>query len=103
MFTKIDMNDGFNQLELSPETRNIKVFSTHAGLRRYKRLNYGISASPEIFNNEIRQVLQGLDGCINISDDIIVFGKSQEEHDQNLQAVFELLKAVNLTLKTRGP
>lgn len=98
MFTKIDMNDGFNQLELSPETKNITVFSTHAGLRRYKRLNYGIYASPEIFNNEIRQVLQGLDGCINKSDDIIVFGKSQEEHDQNLQAVFERLKAVNLTL-----
>ncbi|MCG8094404.1 MAG: DDE-type integrase/transposase/recombinase [Candidatus Thiodiazotropha endolucinida] len=98
VFTKIDMNDGFNQLEISPETRNITVFSTHAGLRRYKRLNYGISASPEIFNNEIRQVLQGLDGCINISDDIIVFGKNQAEHDKNLQAVFERFKEVNLTL-----
>lgn len=98
VFSKLDMNNGFHQLELSPESRNITVFSTHVGLRRYKRLNYGISASPEIFNNEVRQVLDGLNGCINISDDIIIFGKTQQEHDKNLQAVFERFKEKNLTL-----
>ena len=71
------------------------VFLTHAGLLRYKRLNYGISASPKIFQNQIRQALQGLDGCINISDDIIIFGKSQNEHDKNLEAVFERLRQKN--------
>ena len=30
------------------ENRNITVFSTHVRLRRYKRLNYGISATPEL-------------------------------------------------------
>ncbi|MCG8046730.1 MAG: RNase H-like domain-containing protein [Candidatus Thiodiazotropha endolucinida] len=98
VFTKIDMNNGFHQCELSQESRNITVFSTHVGLRRYKRLNYGISASPEIFNNEVRKALDGLSGCINISDDIIVYGKDQQDHDRNLQAVFERLKYKNLTL-----
>ena len=54
VFIKLDMNNGFHQLVLSKGSRNITVFYTHAGLRRYKRLNYGISASPEIFQNEIR-------------------------------------------------
>ena len=54
VFTKLDMNNGFHQLVLSKDSRNITVFYTHAGLRRYERLNYGISASPEIFQNEIR-------------------------------------------------
>ena len=58
VFSKTDMNNGFHQCELSPESRNITVFSTHVGLRRYKRLNYGISASPEIFNNEIRKSIR---------------------------------------------
>ena len=98
IFSKMDMNNGFHQCELSPESRNITVFSTHVGLRRYKRLNYGISASPEIFNNEIRKALERLDGCINISDDIIIYGKDQQDHDKNLQAVFERLKQKNLTL-----
>ena len=89
VFSKLDMNNGFHQLVLSKDSRNITVFSTHAGLRRYKRLNYGISASPQyIFQNEIRLALQGLDGCINISDGIIIFCKSQKEHNKNLEAVF---------------
>ena len=54
VFTKLDMNNGFHQLVLSKDSRNITVFSTHVGLQRYKRLNNGISASPEIFQNEIR-------------------------------------------------
>ena len=98
VFSKLDMNNGFHQLVLSKDSRNIMVFSTHACLRRYKRLNYGISASPAIFQNENRQALQGLDGCINISDDIIIFGKSQQEHDKSLEAVFERLRQKNLTL-----
>ena len=98
VFSKLDINNGFHQLVLSKDSRNITVFSAHAGLRRYKRLNYGISESPEIFQNEIIQALHGLDGCINISDDIIIFGKSQKEHDKNLEAVFERLRQKNLTL-----
>ena len=44
------------------------------------------------------KALEGLDGCINISDDIIIYGKDQQDHDKNLQAVFERLKRKNLTL-----
>ena len=63
------------------------MFSTHLGLRRHKRLMFGINAAPEIFQNVISQLLAGLPGCKNISDDTIVFGQDQEEHDANLQRV----------------
>lgn len=39
IFSKLDMNNGFHQRKFSPESRNITVFSTLAGLKRYKRLN----------------------------------------------------------------
>ena len=68
VFSNIDMNQGFHQCALSKESRNITVFSTHVGLRRYNRLNYGISASTEVFPKEARQALNGLEGCLNISD-----------------------------------
>ena len=98
VFSKTDMNQGFHQCVLSHGSRNITVFSTHVGLRRYKRLNYGISASPEIFQNEVRKALEGLEGCLKMSDDIIIYGENQEEHDRNLKAVFERFKQKNLTL-----
>ena len=83
VFSKLDLNQGYNQLELAPESRYITTFNTHMGLMRYKRLNFGISSAAEIFQNVIRATLQGIDGAINISDDTLVFGKTLKEHDQN--------------------
>ena len=39
----------------------------------------------------IRETLEDIDGAINISDDILVFGKTHKEHDQNLKAVSQRL------------
>ncbi|MES9882663.1 MAG: RNase H-like domain-containing protein [Sedimenticola sp.] len=98
VFSTIDLKNGFHQIVLAPESRSITTFSTHVGLYRYKRLNMGVTSAPEIFQNEVRQVLEGLHGVRNISDDIIVYGKNQAEHDRNLEAVFGRLRENNLTL-----
>ena len=45
VFSKLDLNAGYHQLELHPDSRNITTFSTHVGLRRYKRLNFFSSRS----------------------------------------------------------
>ena len=81
VFSKLDLSSGYHQLELAPESRHITTFSTHVGLRRYKRLMFGINAASEIFQNAIEEILTGLPGCKNISDDIIVFGKTHREHE----------------------
>ncbi len=98
VFSKLDLNQGYNQLELAPESRYITTFSTHLGLMRYKRLNFGISSAAEIFQNAIRETLNGIPGAINISDDILVFGKTQKDPDQTLAAVFQRLRERGLTL-----
>ena len=75
-FSKLDLNQGYNLLELAPVSRYITTFSTHMGLMRYKRLNFGISSAAEFLQNVIRETLEGIDGAINMSDDILVFGKN---------------------------
>ena len=98
VFTTLDLSSGYHQLELAEESRHITTFSTHLGLRRYKRLLFGINAASEIFQNTIEELLTGLPGCKNISDDIIVFGKDQATHDANLHQVLDRLKSHNLRL-----
>ena len=98
VFSKLDLNQGYNQLELTPESRFITTFSTHLGLRRYTRLNFGVSSAAEIFQNIIYETLAGIPGATNLSDDILVFGKSQEEQDQALEATFKRLRESGLTL-----
>ncbi|KAK9752634.1 Reverse transcriptase (RNA-dependent DNA polymerase) [Popillia japonica] len=99
-FSKLDL-DGYHQLVLDKQSRGITSFSTHVGTYRYKKLNFGINAAAEIFQDTVRQVLVGIAGVINVSDDILVFGKSQEEHDVALESVLERLKQSGLTLNER--
>ncbi|GFN94667.1 Pol polyprotein [Plakobranchus ocellatus] len=99
--SKLDLNQGYHQLELNEESRYITGFATHRGLYRYKRLNFGMNSAAEIFQEVIRQTLNGLSGVINVSDDILVYGKSKEVHSQNLRKVLERLRSKNLTLNKK--
>ena len=98
LFSKIDLNNGYHQLVLHEESRYITTFTTHVGLRRYKRLMFGINAASEIFQNAIYQSLHGLSGVMNISDDILVYGNCKTSHDENLKAVLTRLEEKGLTL-----
>ena len=97
VFSTLDLASGYHQLELHPESRHITTFTTHVGLRRYKRLMFGINVASEIFQNEIANLLVGA-GCKNISDDIIVYGRDAKEHDENLRGVLNRLQDNNAKL-----
>ena len=98
IFSKLDLRSGYHQIQLHPESRPITTFPTQKGLYQYTRLMFGVSAAPEIYQHVIQQVLQGCPGARNISDDIIVFGKTRHEHDQNLDMVLQRLQQSGLTL-----
>ena len=97
-FSTLDLRNGYHQLELHPASRYITTFSTHVALYRYKRLMFGINSASEIFQNTVAELLRDLPGCRNISDDIIVFGKTVAEYDRNLTAVLERLRENDVRL-----
>ena len=97
IFSRLDLRWGFHQVELAEESRFITTFSTHEGLFRYKRLNFGISSAPEVFQRIVQQVLSGLAGARSIAVDIIIFG-NEENHEGRLQAVLQRLQSKGLTL-----
>ena len=101
VFSKLDLRSGYHQLELHPDSRYITTFSTHLGIFRYKRLNFGVSSASEIFHETIRQVIQDIQGVRNISDDIVVFGENQEQHDIALRKVLKRLSEKGLTLNRK--
>lgn len=96
--SRIDLNKAFHQLVMAEESRDITTFTTHKGLFRFKRLNMGVCCASELFQHVIQQrVINGLEGVRNLADDIIVFGKTEEEHDQRLERLCERLKECGLT------
>lgn len=97
-FSKLDLNAGYHQLKLAEESRYITTFSTHLGLRRYKRLNFGISSAAEIFQNAVREILSGLQGVINVSDDILIHSATLDDHCRQLRATLKRLAEHGVTL-----
>ena len=88
----------FHQVELSEESRPITTFVTHKGLFRYKRLMFGVSCAPEMYQRVIQQALEGCEGMRNIHDDIIVHGRTTADHDKRLERVLERIQDKSLTL-----
>ena len=91
VFSKLNLKAGYHQIVLEENSRNITTFCTHKGLFRYKRLPFGLSCASEVFQNAIQQALQGLNGVRNIADDIIVWSKTQAQHDKNLEGLLQRL------------
>lgn len=96
--SKFDLKAGYTQIMLDEESRYITAFCTHMGVFQYKRLNFGINAAAEIFQKNIEQIILGLDGCINISDDVIIYGSDKQEHDARLHRVLERFEQSGLTV-----
>ena len=63
MFSKLDLKWGFHQIELEQQSRAITTFITHKGLYRYKRLMFGISSAPELYQYTIQQAPAGCEGA----------------------------------------
>ena len=99
VFSVIDMREGFHQIELEEDSRDITTFSTHIGNYRFKRLIYGISCAPELFQKVIEQTIHGIPGVKNIAADIIIHGVDQESHGQSLSLLFKRLKEKGITLR----
>lgn len=100
-FSKIDLNKAFHQIELAEESRAITTFASHNGYFRYKRLTFGMSCASEVFQNIIERVLVGIKGVKVFIDDILIFGRNQEDHDRASQSVLDRLKEYGITINEK--
>lgn len=100
VFSKLDCSSGFWQVQLSKESRLLTTFITPFGRYVYNRLPFGISSGPEVFQRTLRNIFDknGLEKVLIHADDILITGKSVQDHNANLEKVLEVLRAHNLTI-----
>ena len=97
-FTKLDLSQAYQQMQLGENSRNLVCINTHVGLYRYTRMPYGISSAPSKCQETMDKILQGLNKVGCIMDDIIITGQTDEEHMSNLEAVLARLSEYNIQL-----
>lgn len=98
VFSKLDLNMAFHQIELDVASRDITTFAAPNGLYRYKRLLFGVNMATEKFQHIIWQTIKDCPGAYNMYDDLRVVGADQREHDENLERVMRKLQSSGLTL-----
>ena len=100
-FSAFDLASGFHQIGMNPKDVPKTAFSTPNGHYEYTRMPFGLKNAPPTFQRMMNKGLKGLIGnnCFVYIDDIIVYGKTIEEHNKNLRILFERLRQVGLKLQ----
>ncbi|KAL0190178.1 hypothetical protein M9458_012876 [Cirrhinus mrigala] len=98
VFSTIDLKSAYFQLLLHEESRDLTSFITHDGLFRFCRVPYGLASVPSALQKMLATVLQGLLNVANYLDDIILWGRTQTEHNDTLKAVVQRLQDAGLKL-----
>ena len=98
VFSSLDAASGYYQIPLDEASARLTTFISPFGRYCFQRVPMGISAAPEIFQKKMAELLEGKENCEVIMDDILIHGKTMEEHDRCLNAVLETITASGLKL-----
>ena len=66
VFSNLDMNEGYHQIELEEESRHVTTFYLGNGKKRYTKLNYGTISSQDIFDNIMTKTTGDIPGVLHI-------------------------------------
>lgn len=101
IFSKIDLRSGYHQVRIKVEDISKNLFRTRYGHYEFTVVPFGLSNAPIVFmclmNGVFRDYLDKF--VIVFLDDILVYSKSEEEHEQHLKMVLQVLREHRLYAK----
>ena len=99
----LDMASGYWQVRIKPEHGERTAFITKYGLYEFVRMPFGLCNAPSTFQRAMNLVLRGLTwkSALAFLDDVMVLGKTFEEHLANLEEVLGRFRQYNLKLKPK--
>ncbi|GJY15991.1 putative reverse transcriptase domain-containing protein [Tanacetum coccineum] len=100
-FSKIDLRSGYHQLRVREEDIPKTAFRTRYGHFEFTVMPFGLTNAPAIFMDLMNRVCKPyLDKfVIMFIDDILIYSKSEEEHEVHLKTILDLLKKEKLYAK----
>ena len=76
---------------MEPASKEKTAFTTYSGLYQFNKMPFGLVNAPVTFQRLMDVVLSDLARkiCVVYLDDIMIFGKTLKEHNENLSCVLE--------------
>ena len=101
VFTKLDANSGFWQINLAEESRHLTTFIAPFGRYLFNRLPFGICSASEFFQKRMSELLGDLPGVLCHMDDILASAATQKQHDGRLEQVVKIIQKAGITLNEK--
>ena len=102
IFEKLDAVHGYFQLALDEESSYLTTFLLPQGRFRYLRAPMGLNASSDEWCRHSAVAVEGLEWCMKIVDDIIIWATTTEEMWSRINIVLERCKAHNITISRKN-
>nr|GEW15415.1 putative reverse transcriptase domain-containing protein [Tanacetum cinerariifolium] len=101
VYSKINLRSGYHQLRVREEDILKTAFRTRYGHYEFQVMPFGLTNAPAVFMNLVNRVCKPyLDKFVIIFiDDILIYSKSKQEHEEHLKLILELLKKEELYAK----
>ncbi|KAJ1191874.1 hypothetical protein NDU88_001188 [Pleurodeles waltl] len=96
-FSTIDLKAAYHQVRLHPSSRDLTAFITPFGCYRFRRVPFGLPSAAAMFQRLMCSILAGINNTMVFQDDILVMGRSRDDHDQTLLKVLNTLDEKGLT------
>ena len=97
-FTIADFNKGYWMVELDPELRKYTMMALDIGRFQWTQLPMGSIVAQDVFQRKLDAIFLSIPGVTGIVDDMIIYGRSDLEHDKHLINFLEVCRKNTLTL-----
>ena len=104
VFSVLDARTGFWQVKLDTRSSYLTTFNTPFGRYRWMRMPFGITSAPEVWQQRMQEITEGLKGVEVIAADFLIIGRGETQeaamtdHDQNLRKFLNRARERNLKL-----
>ncbi|GKE61588.1 putative reverse transcriptase domain-containing protein [Tanacetum coccineum] len=101
VYSKINLRLGYHQLRIQEEDILKTAFRTHYGHYEFQVMSFGLTNAPAVFMDLMNRVCKPyLDKfMIVFIDDILIYSKNKQEHEEHTKLILELLKKEELYAK----